>query len=184
MSSSPPRRRPPTTPGVICLNPDRLHSGSSADGKQPVCVFVLQLINQKIRMCTQLKSCRSFLSVLEHLLAVGNYLNENAGKGKAKGIRLSSLTKVRLRPLNERPLPPGSPSAAPRPSAAAFRPSRSASGVDARVAVVTGDATGAGESGGTGRASWRLPTRAAPTVSSSSPSSAAEAGSRRRLLAC
>lgn len=57
-------------------------------------VFVFQLVNQKIRMCTQLKSCKSFVSVLEHLLAIGNYLNENAGKEKAKGIRLSSLTKV------------------------------------------------------------------------------------------
>ncbi|XP_053174031.1 uncharacterized protein LOC128357688 [Scomber japonicus] len=52
------------------------------------------LINQKIRMCTQLYNCRSFVSVLEYLLAIGNYLNENAGKGKAKGFRLSSLTKL------------------------------------------------------------------------------------------
>ncbi|XP_062283153.1 uncharacterized protein LOC133987725 [Scomber scombrus] len=52
------------------------------------------LINQKIRMCTQLYYCRSFVSVLEYLLAIGNYLNENAGKGKAKGFRLSSLTKL------------------------------------------------------------------------------------------
>lgn len=48
-------------------------------------------------MCTQLKTCRSFVSVLEYLLAIGNYLNENAGKEKAKGIRLSSLAKVRVR---------------------------------------------------------------------------------------
>lgn len=52
------------------------------------------LINQKIRMCTQLNNCRSFVSVLEYLLAIGNYLNENARKEKAKGIRLSSLTKL------------------------------------------------------------------------------------------
>ncbi|XP_024915519.1 formin-like protein 13 [Cynoglossus semilaevis] len=52
------------------------------------------LINQKIRMCLQLCDCRSFVSVLEYLLAIGNYLNENAGKGKAKGFRLSSLTKL------------------------------------------------------------------------------------------
>lgn len=45
-------------------------------------------------MCTQLYSSRSFVSVLEYLLAIGNYLNENAGKRKAKGFRLSSLTKV------------------------------------------------------------------------------------------
>lgn len=60
-------------------------------------VFVLQLINQKITMCTQLSNCGSFVSVLEYLLAIGNYLNENARKEKAKGFRLSSLTKVRLR---------------------------------------------------------------------------------------
>lgn len=59
-------------------------------------VFVFQLINQKTRMCTQLNNCRSFVSVLEYLLAIGNYLNENARKEKAKGFRLSSLAKVRL----------------------------------------------------------------------------------------
>lgn len=58
-----------------------------------LCVF--QLIGQKIRMCTQLYNCRSFMSVLEYLLAIGNYLNENAGKEKAKGFRLTSLAKVR-----------------------------------------------------------------------------------------
>ncbi|XP_034550783.1 formin-like protein 13 [Notolabrus celidotus] len=52
------------------------------------------LINQKIRMCTQLNNCRSFVSVLEYLLAIGNYLNDNARKEKAKGFRLSSLTKL------------------------------------------------------------------------------------------
>ncbi|KAG7239241.1 hypothetical protein INR49_029540 [Caranx melampygus] len=57
-------------------------------------VFVLQLINQKIRMCMRLYDCRSFVSVLEYLLAIGNYLNENAGKEKAKGFQLSSLTKL------------------------------------------------------------------------------------------
>lgn len=61
-----------------------------------VLLFVFQLINQKIRMCTQLYNSRSFVSVLEYLLAIGNYLNENAGKEKAKGFRLSSLTKVWL----------------------------------------------------------------------------------------
>ncbi|XP_047428453.1 formin-like protein 13 [Mugil cephalus] len=61
----------------------------------PISMNDLQpLINQKIRMCTQLYNCRSFVSVLEYILAIGNYLNENAGKGKAKGFRLSSLTKL------------------------------------------------------------------------------------------
>ncbi|KAK2851872.1 hypothetical protein Q5P01_008148 [Channa striata] len=41
-----------------------------------------------------LYNCRSFVSVLKYLLAIGNYLNENAGKEKAKGFRLSSLTKL------------------------------------------------------------------------------------------
>ncbi|XP_029580250.1 formin-like protein 18 [Salmo trutta] len=60
----------------------------------PISMEDLQpLINQKIRMCTQLYGSRSFVSVLEYLLSIGNYLNENAGKGKAKGFRLSSLTK-------------------------------------------------------------------------------------------
>ncbi|KAI9515638.1 hypothetical protein NQZ68_023288 [Dissostichus eleginoides] len=52
------------------------------------------LINQKIRMCMQLNNCRSFVSVLEYLLTIGNYLNENARKEKAKGFRLSTLTKL------------------------------------------------------------------------------------------
>ncbi|XP_029361871.1 formin-like protein 13 [Echeneis naucrates] len=61
----------------------------------PISMSDLQpLINQKIRMCTQLYHCRSFVSVLEYLLAIGNYLNDNAGKEKAKGFRLSSLTKL------------------------------------------------------------------------------------------
>lgn len=55
---------------------------------------VLQLIIQKICMCQQLWACEPFVSVLEYLLAVGNYLNQNAGKDRAKGFRLSSLTKV------------------------------------------------------------------------------------------
>ena len=58
--------------------------------------LVFQLINQKIRMCTQLCHSRSFVSVLEYVLAIGNYLNDGAGKEKAKGFRLSSLTKVGL----------------------------------------------------------------------------------------
>ncbi|XP_034029298.1 formin-like protein 13 [Thalassophryne amazonica] len=61
----------------------------------PISMQDLQpLINQKIRMCTQLYNCRSFVSVLEYILAIGNYLNENAGKRKAKGFCLSSLTKL------------------------------------------------------------------------------------------
>ncbi|XP_054465140.1 uncharacterized protein LOC129099788 [Anoplopoma fimbria] len=61
----------------------------------PISMNDLQpLINQKIRMCTQLNNCRSFVSVLEYLLAIGNYLNENTRKEKAKGFRLSSLSKL------------------------------------------------------------------------------------------
>ncbi|XP_054912953.1 uncharacterized protein LOC129377190 [Poeciliopsis prolifica] len=61
----------------------------------PISMKDLQpLINQKIRMCKQLCNSRSFVSVLEYLLTIGNYLNENAGKEKAKGFRLSSLTKL------------------------------------------------------------------------------------------
>ncbi|KAM9785596.1 uncharacterized protein ACB057_013960 [Neosynchiropus ocellatus] len=52
------------------------------------------LMNQKIRMCSQLLNSGSFVAVLEYLLAIGNCLNENAGKGKARGFRLSSLTKL------------------------------------------------------------------------------------------
>ncbi|XP_019960825.2 uncharacterized protein [Paralichthys olivaceus] len=61
----------------------------------PISMSDLQpLINQKIRMCMQLCHSRSFVSVLEYVLAIGNYLNENAGKEKAKGFRLASLTKL------------------------------------------------------------------------------------------
>ncbi|KAF7209212.1 formin-E [Nothobranchius furzeri] len=61
----------------------------------PISMSDLQpLINQKVRLCQQLYNSRSFVSVLEYLLAMGNYLNENAGKEKAKGFRLSSLTKL------------------------------------------------------------------------------------------
>ncbi|XP_061542014.1 uncharacterized protein LOC133407785 [Phycodurus eques] len=61
----------------------------------PISMRDLQpLIGQKIAMCTQLHTCKSFVSVLEYTLAIGNYLNENAGKEKAKGFRLSSLAKL------------------------------------------------------------------------------------------
>ncbi|KAG2461402.1 CBLN4 protein, partial [Polypterus senegalus] len=56
--------------------------------------YMKELISQKIKMCTQLRDSKSFVCVLEHLLVIGNYLNENAGKGTTKGFRLSSLTKL------------------------------------------------------------------------------------------
>ncbi|XP_063065355.1 uncharacterized protein LOC134457323 [Engraulis encrasicolus] len=52
------------------------------------------LIDQMIQVCHKLVNSQSFVCVLEYLLAVGNYLNEHAGKDKAKGFRLSSLTKL------------------------------------------------------------------------------------------
>lgn len=58
------------------------------------CIFVFQLINQKIQASKQLHSSQKFIAVLEYILAIGNHLNENAGKEKAKGFRLSSLAKV------------------------------------------------------------------------------------------
>ncbi|XP_074144746.1 uncharacterized protein LOC141555627 isoform X2 [Sminthopsis crassicaudata] len=55
------------------------------------------LLNQKIQACQQLKASQKFVAVLEYLLAIGNYLNEKAGKEKARGFRLSSLSKILLR---------------------------------------------------------------------------------------
>uniref|UniRef100_A0A8B9U4D6 Uncharacterized protein n=1 Tax=Anas zonorhyncha TaxID=75864 RepID=A0A8B9U4D6_9AVES len=54
------------------------------------------LINQKIQASKQLQSSQKFVAVLEYILAIGNHLNEKAGKEKAKGFRLSSLTKLSL----------------------------------------------------------------------------------------
>ncbi|KAM6340277.1 uncharacterized protein FN964_011673 [Alca torda] len=54
------------------------------------------LINQKIQASKQLQSSQKFVAVLEYILAIGNHLNEKAGKDKAKGFRLSSLTKLPL----------------------------------------------------------------------------------------
>ncbi|XP_065610709.1 uncharacterized protein LOC136060256 isoform X2 [Cyrtonyx montezumae] len=54
------------------------------------------LINQKIQATKQLHSSQKFIAVLEYILAIGNHLNENAGKEKAKGFRLSSLAKLSL----------------------------------------------------------------------------------------
>ncbi|XP_019403707.1 PREDICTED: formin-F-like [Crocodylus porosus] len=63
----------------------------------PVCMGDLDpLISQKIRACKQLQVSQSFVAVLEYILAIGNYLNEKAGREKAKGFRLSSLTKLSL----------------------------------------------------------------------------------------
>ncbi|XP_076840449.1 uncharacterized protein LOC143485114 isoform X2 [Brachyhypopomus gauderio] len=52
------------------------------------------LISQKTRMCRSLWDCESLVCVLEYLLAIGNYLNQHAGKDEARGFRLSSLTKL------------------------------------------------------------------------------------------
>ncbi|KAG7253791.1 hypothetical protein CRUP_022855 [Coryphaenoides rupestris] len=45
-------------------------------------------------MCTELRNSTAFVSLLEFLLLIGNYLNKNAGKTAAKGFRLSSLSKL------------------------------------------------------------------------------------------
>ncbi|XP_068768552.1 uncharacterized protein [Struthio camelus] len=52
------------------------------------------LINQKIQASKQLQSSQKFIAVLEYVLAIGNLLNEKAGKEKARGFRLSSLMKL------------------------------------------------------------------------------------------
>ncbi|XP_009077966.1 PREDICTED: protein diaphanous homolog 3-like, partial [Acanthisitta chloris] len=54
------------------------------------------LINQKIQASKQLQSSLKFVAVLEYILAIGNHLNEKAGKGMTKGFRLSSLAKLPL----------------------------------------------------------------------------------------
>ncbi|XP_061231354.1 delphilin-like isoform X3 [Neopsephotus bourkii] len=58
--------------------------------------FMLELITQKIQASKQLLSSQKFVAVLEYILAIGNHLNEKAGKEKTKGFRLSSLTKLPL----------------------------------------------------------------------------------------
>ncbi|KAM9120564.1 uncharacterized protein ACDP82_014432 isoform 1-T1 [Pangshura tecta] len=63
----------------------------------PVCIGDLEpLINQKIRACKELQDSQKFVAVLEYILAIGNYLNEKAGREMAKGFQLSSLTKLSL----------------------------------------------------------------------------------------
>uniref|UniRef100_A0A452I130 FH2 domain-containing protein n=1 Tax=Gopherus agassizii TaxID=38772 RepID=A0A452I130_9SAUR len=63
----------------------------------PVCMGDLEpLINQKIRACKELQTSQKFVAVLEYILAIGNYLNEKAGREMAKGFQLSSLTKLSL----------------------------------------------------------------------------------------
>ncbi|XP_017591415.1 PREDICTED: formin-F [Corvus brachyrhynchos] len=54
------------------------------------------LIIQKIQASKQLQSSQKFVAVLEYILAMGNHLNEKAGKELAKGFRLSSLAKLPL----------------------------------------------------------------------------------------
>ncbi|XP_071429254.1 uncharacterized protein [Pithys albifrons albifrons] len=54
------------------------------------------LINQKIQASKQLQSSQKFVAVLEYILAIGNHLNEKAGKEMVKGFRLSSLAKLPL----------------------------------------------------------------------------------------
>ncbi|XP_005423693.2 formin-like protein 19 [Geospiza fortis] len=54
------------------------------------------LIAQNIQASKQLQSSPKFVAVLEYILAMGNHLNEKAGKEVAKGFRLSSLAKLSL----------------------------------------------------------------------------------------
>ncbi|XP_039575052.1 formin-F-like [Passer montanus] len=54
------------------------------------------LIIQNIQASKQLQSSPKFVAVLEYILAMGNHLNEKAGKEVAKGFRLSSLAKLSL----------------------------------------------------------------------------------------
>ncbi|XP_066055233.1 uncharacterized protein [Chamaea fasciata] len=54
------------------------------------------LIIQNTQASRQLQSCPKFVAVLEYILAMGNHLNERAGKEGAKGFRLSSLAKLPL----------------------------------------------------------------------------------------
>ncbi|XP_069506238.1 formin-I-like [Ambystoma mexicanum] len=61
----------------------------------PLCMKDLYpLISQITKACQQLLASQSFVAVLGYILAIGNYLNENAGKEKANGFRLSSLEKL------------------------------------------------------------------------------------------
>ncbi|OWK54508.1 hypothetical protein RLOC_00006962 [Lonchura striata] len=52
------------------------------------------LITQNIQASKQLQSSPKFAAVLEYILAMGNHLNEKAGREVAKGFRLSSLAKA------------------------------------------------------------------------------------------
>ncbi|XP_062897565.1 disheveled-associated activator of morphogenesis 2 [Mobula hypostoma] len=52
------------------------------------------LMRQKIKACLQLQNSKLFVSVLNYLLAIGNFLNKNAGNEVAKGFSLSSLPKL------------------------------------------------------------------------------------------
>ncbi|XP_016158632.1 PREDICTED: formin-like protein 17 [Ficedula albicollis] len=54
------------------------------------------LIVQNIQASKQLQASPKFVAVLEYILAMGNHLNERAGKEVAKGFRLSSLAKLPL----------------------------------------------------------------------------------------
>ncbi|KAL2297115.1 hypothetical protein Nmel_015173 [Mimus melanotis] len=58
------------------------------------------LIIQNIQASKQLQASPKFVAVLEYILAMGNHLNQKAGKELAKGFRLSSLAKVRKCPCH------------------------------------------------------------------------------------
>ncbi|KAM4622455.1 disheveled-associated activator of morphogenesis 2-like [Discoglossus pictus] len=61
----------------------------------PMCMKDMQpLVHQTTKACRQLLASQGFVAVLQYILAMGNYLNLNAGKGKAQGVRLISLTKM------------------------------------------------------------------------------------------
>ncbi|CAH2303355.1 Hypothetical predicted protein [Pelobates cultripes] len=53
-----------------------------------------RLLSLQVKACEQLLKSQTFPAVLHYILAIGNCLNENAGKEKVNGFRLSSLTKM------------------------------------------------------------------------------------------
>ena len=56
--------------------------------------FYCQAVSTVLETCNEIINSKKFRTVMEYILAVGNYLNGGTSRGGAHGFKISSLTKV------------------------------------------------------------------------------------------
>jgi hypothetical protein len=57
-------------------------------------LITLQAVSSVLQTCTEVIHSKKFQTVMEYVLAIGNYLNGGTSRGGAHGFQISSLPKV------------------------------------------------------------------------------------------